>query len=37
VAVAHANGLVLVTLNAADFASFKELEVENWSRRGART
>ena len=36
-AVAHANGLVLVTRNAADFARFKELEVENWSRRGARS
>jgi tRNA(fMet)-specific endonuclease VapC len=35
-AVAHANGLVLVTLNPADFSRFKDLEVEDWSRRRAR-
>ena len=29
-AIAHANGLVLVTVNARDFARFKGLEVENW-------
>lgn len=36
-AIAHANGLVLVTLNAADFSRFKDLEVDDWSRRRART
>lgn len=35
-AVAHVNGLVLVTLNAADFSRFKDLEVEDWSKRRAR-
>jgi len=37
-AIAHANGLVLVTVNARDFTRFKGLEVENWSmeRRPAR-
>jgi len=30
-AIAHANGLVLVTVNARDFTRFKGLEVENWS------
>ncbi len=30
-AVAHANGLVLVTLNTEDFAHFKGLRVEDWS------
>lgn len=29
-AIAQANGLVLVTANAKDFARFKELKVENW-------
>ena len=32
-AVAHANGLVLVTTNTRDFARFRDLDVENWSRR----
>jgi len=36
-AIAHANGLVLVTVNAKDFARFKELEIENWSKRHARS
>ena len=35
-AIAHANGLILVTTNTKDFARFKELTVENWSRRHAR-
>lgn len=32
-AVAHVNGLALVTLNVRDFSSFKGLTVTNWSRR----
>ena len=36
-AIAHANGLVLVTVNTRDFARFKDLEVENWSKRPARS
>jgi len=35
-AIAHVNGLVLVTLNAGDFSRFKDLELEDWSRRRAR-
>lgn len=36
-AIARVNGLVLVTLNAADFSRFKDLELEDWSgRRGRR-
>jgi tRNA(fMet)-specific endonuclease VapC len=35
-AIAHANGLVLVTVNAKDFTRFKELEVQSWSGRRAR-
>jgi len=35
-AIAHANGLVLVTANAKDFARFKDLKVVNWSKRHAR-
>jgi tRNA(fMet)-specific endonuclease VapC len=35
-AIAHANGLILVTTNTKDFRGFKELTVENWSRRRAR-
>lgn len=31
-AIAHANDLVLVTVNAKDFARFKGLQVTNWSR-----
>ncbi|WP_437732142.1 type II toxin-antitoxin system VapC family toxin [Sorangium sp. So ce1335] len=35
-AIAHANGLVLVTANTKDFARFKDIEIEDWSRRRAR-
>ncbi len=35
-AVAHANGLALVTANAKDFVHFKDIKVENWSLRHAR-
>ena len=35
-AVAHANGLILVTVNAKDFFRFKDVRVEDWSRRRAR-
>jgi tRNA(fMet)-specific endonuclease VapC len=35
-AIAHANGLILVTRNAKDFARFKELTVEDWSGRRVR-
>ncbi len=35
-AIAHAHGLILVTTNTKDFARFKELTLENWSRRRAR-
>jgi tRNA(fMet)-specific endonuclease VapC len=31
-ATAHVNGLVLVTTNDKDFARFKELMIENWSK-----
>ena len=31
-AIAHVNGLVLATVNSKDFGSFRELEVENWSK-----
>lgn len=31
-AIAHVNGLVLVTANVRDFSRFKDLEVENWMR-----
>jgi tRNA(fMet)-specific endonuclease VapC len=36
-AIAHVHGLVLVTTNDKDFARFKGLPVENWSKRHART
>jgi tRNA(fMet)-specific endonuclease VapC len=36
-AIAHANGLALITLNVKDFARFKELAVTDWSKRHART
>lgn len=37
-AIAHANGLVLVTVNTKDFTPFfKDLTVENWSRRHVRS
>ena len=32
-AIAHANGLALVTLNGKDFARFKELKVADWAGR----
>jgi len=32
-AIAHAQALVLVTVNTKDFARFKDLVVENWSKR----
>ena len=35
-AIAHVHGLVLVTTNDRDFARFKDLRVENWSKRDAR-
>ena len=31
-AIAHVNGLVLATVNKKDFAGFKGLTVENWSK-----
>jgi tRNA(fMet)-specific endonuclease VapC len=31
-AIAHANDLILVTLNDKDFARFRELQVTNWSK-----
>lgn len=36
-AIAHANGLVLVTLNAKDFARFKELDVTTWAKSEGRS
>jgi tRNA(fMet)-specific endonuclease VapC len=35
-AIAHVNGLVLVTLNAGDFSRFSDLELEDWSKRRGR-
>ena len=35
-AIAHVQGLVLATTNDKDFARFKGLTVENWSKRHAR-
>jgi len=35
-AIAHVNGLILVTINVKDFARFKELQVANWSKGPAR-
>ena len=32
-AIAYANELTLVTVNVKDFARFKGVEVENWSKR----
>ena len=32
-AIARVNELVLVTVNVKDFARFKDVEVENWSKR----
>lgn len=31
-AIAHVNGLIVVTNNVADYADFLELQVENWFR-----
>jgi tRNA(fMet)-specific endonuclease VapC len=35
-AIAHANGLTLITLNVKDFAHFKELDVTDWSKGRGR-
>jgi tRNA(fMet)-specific endonuclease VapC len=35
-AIAHVHGLVLATTHDKDFARFKALTVENWSKRHAR-
>lgn len=32
-AIARVNQLILVTVNVKDFARFKDVEVENWSKR----
>jgi len=32
-AIAFVNDLVLVTMNVKDFARFREVEIENWSKR----
>jgi tRNA(fMet)-specific endonuclease VapC len=32
-AIAYANELTLVTVNAKDFARFKDIQVENWTKR----
>ena len=32
-AIAHVNDLCLVTINSKDFGRFKDLAVENWSKR----
>jgi tRNA(fMet)-specific endonuclease VapC len=31
-AIAHTNGLVLVTVNTKDFGRFRDLQVEDWSK-----
>lgn len=36
-AIAHANGLVLVTANPKDFSRFKGLEVQDWTKRRRRS
>ena len=36
-AIAHANGLSLITLHVKDFARFKELDVTDWSKSQGRT
>ena len=36
-AIAHVNGLALITLNVKDFARFKALDVTDWSKRHERT
>ena len=35
-AIAHVNGLTLVTANERDFAAFRNLRVENWSTHSRR-
>jgi tRNA(fMet)-specific endonuclease VapC len=35
-AIAHANGLVLVSANDKDFADFKGITIENWAKRHTR-
>jgi tRNA(fMet)-specific endonuclease VapC len=35
-AIAHVNGLVLVTANVRDFTGFKDLRLENWLRHSSR-
>ena len=35
-AIAYANGLILVTVNTRDFAPFKDLQLENWSKPRTR-
>jgi tRNA(fMet)-specific endonuclease VapC len=32
-AIAHVNKLILVTVNVKDFAPFKDIDLENWSKR----
>lgn len=32
-AIAHVNELTLVTVNVKDFTRFKDLDIENWSKR----
>ncbi len=36
-AIAHANGLALVTANPKDFDRFKGLEVQDWTKRRRRS
>lgn len=35
-AVAYTNGLILVTANAKDFARFRDVRIEDWSKRRVR-
>ena len=35
-AIAHTNGLALITVNVRDFARFKELRVTDWSKSRGR-
>jgi len=35
-AIAHANTLILVTMNARHFSGFRDLTVENWSTRASK-
>ena len=32
-AIAHVNELILVTVNVEDFVRFKDVDIENWSKR----